>query len=95
MMLNKFSSEQAIDRRKLEKYFIATGFYDLLPLALETARKLGYNSTEMIEAVSKVCDKFNAYPPTRNRTAWFKIVFEEKLQEARGDILNYMAKIKY
>lgn len=92
--MNKFNSEQAMDRRKLEKYFIATGFYDLLPLALEIARKLGYNPTEMIEAVCKASDKFNAYPPTKNRTAWFKKVFEEKLQEARGDILNYMAKIK-
>ena len=83
------------DRGKLQEFFIATGFYDLLPLALEVAETLGYDQTEMIEAVCKVNDKFNQYPPTKNRTAWFRKVFEEKLSEARGDILSYRAKAKY
>jgi len=82
-------------RRKLEEFFIATGFHDLLPLALEIAGSLGYDPTEMIEAICKVNDKFSQYPPTRNRTAWFLKVFEEKLSEARGDILTYRAKMKY
>jgi len=72
-------------RRDLAKYFIATGFYDLLPMALELASSLGYETGEMIEAICKVNDKFNQFPPTKNRTAWFKRVFEEKLGEARGD----------
>ncbi|MGI6450953.1 MAG: hypothetical protein ACOX3R_11985 [Desulfitobacteriia bacterium] len=72
----------------LEDYFIRTGFYDLLPLAKQIADDLGYNREEMIEAVCKVYDKFRLYPPTRNRTAWFGLVFKEKLCEARGDILS-------
>lgn len=80
-----------LDMAKLEEFFIATGFYDLLPLALEIAGDLGYDQTEMIEAICKVNDKFCRYPPTRNRTAWFQKVFQEKLQEARGDILAYKA----
>ena len=79
----------------LEEYFITTGFYDLLPLAVEVAESLGYNQTEMIEAISKVYDKFNQFPPTKNRTAWFRKVFEEKLREAKGDILAYRAITKY
>lgn len=79
---------------KLEKFFIATGFYDLLPLALVMAKTLEYSPTEMIEAISKVYDKFYQYPPTKNRTAWFRKVFEEKLQESRGDSLTYRAKTK-
>ncbi|MEW6625084.1 MAG: hypothetical protein AB1420_18540, partial [Bacillota bacterium] len=55
---------------------------------------LGYGQSEMIEAICKVYDKFCRYPPTKNRTAWFKKVFEEKLREARGDILTYRAKIR-
>jgi hypothetical protein len=78
----------------LEDYFIQTGFYDLLPLATQLAKELGYGRNEMIEAVCKVYDKFNQYPPTRNRTAWFKMVFREKLYEARGDILAFRAKDK-
>ena len=78
-----------LDRRSLEDYFIATGFYDLLPMALELAGRLGHEECDMIEAIGKVSDKFYQYPPTRNRTAWFKKVFEEKLQEARGDILAH------
>ena len=78
----------------LEDYFIKTGFYDLIPLAKRLAEDLGYDQTEMIEAVCKVSDKFYKYPPTKNRTAWFRMVFEEKLKEARGDILAYEAKRK-
>ncbi|MFZ3130335.1 MAG: hypothetical protein WA125_04335, partial [Desulfosporosinus sp.] len=73
--------------QELEKFFMTTGFFDLLPPALELAGSLGYDQTEIIEAICKVHDKFNQYPPTKNRTAWFRKVFEEKLHEARGDIL--------
>ncbi len=83
------------DKAKLEEFFITTGFYDLLPLALELAGDLGYDQTEMIEAICKVNDKFYQYPPTKNRPAWFRKVFEEKLQEARGDILTFKAKISF
>ena len=83
------------ERRKLEKFFIITGFHDLLPLALEIAGSLGYDQTEMIEAICKVHDKSYQFPPTKNRTAWFRKVFEEKLREARGDILSYRAKMRY
>lgn len=79
------------DRRQVDLYFIRTGFYDLLPIALELAGKLGYEELEIIEAICKVSDKFFQYPPTKNRIAWFKKVFEEKLQEARGDILTHKA----
>ncbi len=72
----------------LEDYFIQTGFYDLLPLATHIAAGLGYSREEMIEAICKVYDKFYCYPPTRNRTAWFGLVFKEKLYEARGDLLS-------
>jgi len=64
----------------------------LLPMSLLMAENLGYGHNEMIEAVCKVNDKFHQYPPTKNRTAWFRMVFEEKLKEARGDILAYKAK---
>ena len=46
----------------------------------------------MIEAICKVNDKFNQYPPTKNRTAGFRMVFEEKLKESRADILAFKAK---
>lgn len=39
---------------KIEEFFITTGFYDLLPLALEMAGELGYDQSEMIEAI---CNK--------------------------------------
>ena len=71
----------------LEEYFIRTGFYDLLPLATQIAENLRFSQEEMSEAVCKVYDKFCRYPPTRNRTAWFALVFKEKLYEARGDLL--------
>ncbi|MHB1404448.1 MAG: hypothetical protein ACYCV0_02530 [Desulfitobacteriaceae bacterium] len=83
-----------LPRRKLDQFFINTGFYDLLPLALKMAESLGYDQTEMIEAICKVNDKFCRYPPTQNRTAWFRKVFEEKLQEARGDILTFRAQME-
>ena len=86
---------EQLDYRQLEEYFISTGFYDLLPIAMQLAGNLGYDTGEMIEAICKVDDKFNQYPPTKNRTAWFRKVFEEKLGEARGDILTQRAKMKY
>ena len=81
------------DILKLEDYFISTGFYDLLPTALELAGHLGYEERDMIEAICKVCDKYYQYPPTKNRTAWFKKVFEEKLLEGRGDILTFAVRL--
>lgn len=80
-----------MNRPGLEDYFIETGFYDLLPTALKLAETLGYEHFEMIEAICKVHDKFNQYPPTKNRTAWFRLVFEEKLKESRADILTFKA----
>lgn len=79
----------------LEEYFIQTSFYDLLPLARQLANELDYEESEMIEAVCKVSDKFLQFPPKKNRTAWFKTVFEEKLLEARGDILTFKAMKKF
>ncbi|ATW25523.1 hypothetical protein [Candidatus Formimonas warabiya] len=76
----------------LEEYFIRTGFYDLLPLATEIAENLRFSQEEMSEAVCKVYDKFYRYPPTRNRTAWFGLVFKEKLFEARGDLLSLQSQ---
>lgn len=72
----------------LKSYFIATGFIDLLPLALMLANQLGYSKVEVIAAICKVADKCREYPPIRNRSAWFAKVFEEKLGEARADILR-------
>jgi len=83
------------ERPSLEEYFIQTGFYDLLPLAWKLANDLGYGQNEMIEAVCKVNDKFLQFPPKKNRTAWFKTVFEEKLQEARSDIFRLNAAKKF
>ncbi len=82
-----------MNRRKLslEDYFIRTNFYDLLPLATQIAENFEYSREEMIEAVCKVYDKFCQYPPTKNRTAWFNLVFKEKLYEARGDLLSLRA----
>jgi len=82
-------------RPNLGEYFIQTGFYDLLPLAWQLASDFGYGENEMIEAVCKVSDKFLQFPPKKNRTAWFKTVFEEKLQEARADILTFKAMRKF
>jgi hypothetical protein len=77
---NNETEPNLIERLDLEEYFIQTGFYDLLPLAWQLANDFGYGESEMIEAVCKVKDKFLQYPPRKNRTAWFKTVFEEKLQ---------------
>jgi len=78
--------------RGLEAYFSTTGFIDLLPLALSLADQAGYGEGEIIEAICKVADKHRVYPPRINRTAWFARVFQEKLNEARADILrrNYL-----
>jgi len=76
----------------IEEYFLKTGFYDLLPQAMQLADEFGYDQNEMMEAICKVSDKFYQYPPTRNRTAWFKRVFVEKLAEARADILAFRSK---
>ncbi|OLN25468.1 hypothetical protein [Desulfosporosinus metallidurans] len=76
----------------LDEYFLKTGFYDLLPQATQLAEELGYDQSEMMEAICKVSDKYYQYPPTRNRTAWFKRVFMEKLAEARADILAFRLK---
>ena len=84
-----------MNRPSLDEYFKMTGFYDLQPMALQIARNLGYDHREIIEAICKVNDKFNQYPPTKNRVAWFRMVFEEKLKEARADILAYTAKKDY
>lgn len=78
--------------KRLDEYFVKTGFYDLLPQATQLAEELGYDQSEMMEAVCKVSDKYYQYPPTRNRTAWFKRVFVEKLAEARADILAFRLK---
>lgn len=83
------------ERPSLEDYFILTGFHDLLPLANQLAKDNGYDQSEMIEAVSKVNDKFYQYPPTKSRTAWFRMVFVEKLKEARADILAFKAQKAY
>ena len=84
----------ALPDRNLNDYFISTGFYDLLPIALELAEHLGYEERDMVEAICKVSDKFYQYPPTKNRIGWFKKVFEEKLHEARGDILTHEVSLK-
>lgn len=77
-----------LTRRGLKDYFSTTGFIDLLPLALKLADKNGYGKNEIIEAICKVADKHKMYPPQHNRTAWFARVFQEKLDEARADILR-------
>ncbi|CAA7603315.1 Hypothetical protein DEACI_4138 [Acididesulfobacillus acetoxydans] len=87
--------EESSEKRLLEKFLVSTGFYDLLPLALEVARRFGYDPSEMIEAVCKVSDKFSQYLPVQNRTAWFQKVFEEKLREAKGDILTFNAQQRF
>lgn len=78
--------------KELEEYFLKTGFYDLLTQALQLADDFNYDQNEMMEAICKVSDKYYQYPPTRNRTAWFKRVFVEKLAEARADILAFRSK---
>ncbi|KAF1084318.1 hypothetical protein SPSYN_02094 [Sporotomaculum syntrophicum] len=76
-------------KNSLEYYFASTGFYDLLPVAIKLIRELGFSKEEALEAICKVADKARVYPPTKNREAWFAIVFKEKLYEARADILAF------
>lgn len=76
-------------RNSLEYYFASTGFYDLLPVAINLIQDLGFNRKEAMEAICKVADKARVYPPTKNRAAWFTIVFKEKLYEARAEMLAY------
>ena len=83
------------DMIPLSSYFIATGFIDMLPTALSMARELNYGFNEVAEAICKVGDKSKHYPPVKNRTAWFKKVFREKLAEARADILAYREEKRY
>lgn len=73
----------------MEYYFAGTGFYDFLPLALDLISTLGFSQQEAIEAICKVFDKARRYPPTKNRSAWFLVVFKEKLFEARADIISF------
>ncbi len=76
-------------RYSLEHYFVSTGFYDFLPVALDLIRTLGFSREEAIEAICKVFDKARVYPPTKNREAWFLVVFKEKLHESRAEIMAY------
>lgn len=80
---------------RLEDYFASTGFYDLLPLALDLIGNMGFTRDEAIMAVCMVFDKSREYPPTTNRTAWFIKVFQEKLGEVRADIAraNYLKSV--
>lgn len=78
-----FASEQ------LKLYFMETGFIDLLPQALTIATDLGYTEEEMVQAVCLVFDRQRTDPPVRNRTAWFRVVFKEKLGESRAQILAF------
>ncbi len=73
----------------LEHYFASTGFYDFLPVALDLIRAMGFNREEAIEAICRVFDKAQVYPPTKNRAAWFLVVFKEKLYESRAEIMAY------
>jgi len=72
---------------RLEYYFVSTGFYDLLPLALDLINTMGFSQEEAAEAICKVFDKARVFPPTKNRSAWFMVVFKEKLSESRADIM--------
>lgn len=72
---------------RLEYYFARTGFYDLLPLALDLINTTGFSQEEAAEAICKVFDKARVFPPTKNRSAWFIVVFKEKLFESRADIM--------
>jgi len=79
---------------RLHDYFVRTGFFDLLPVAVKMAQELNYTKEEMIEAICKVADKARVYPPTRNRTGWFATVFREKSQEARAEILAFQSRYR-
>ncbi|GAB6274240.1 MAG: hypothetical protein STSR0004_11030 [Peptococcaceae bacterium] len=39
----------------------------------------------------KVADKLKSDPPTRSRLGWFRTVYQEKLREARAEILAFQA----
>lgn len=80
---------------RLHYYFASCGFADLLPLAMRIARELNCSQMEIIEAICKVADKARAYPPTKNRPAWFAAVFREKLLEARAEVLAWRKKCRY
>jgi len=76
-------------RDPLGYYFANTGFYDYLPVALDLISTMGFNREEAIEAVCKVFDKAQVYPPTKNRLAWFIVVFKEKLHESRAEMMAF------
>jgi len=76
-------------RYSLEHYFASTGFYDFLPVALDLIRTMGFDRDEAIEAICRVFDKARQYPPTKNRQAWFMVVFKEKLRESRAEIMAH------
>ena len=82
------------ESERLRLYFTDTGFIDLLPHALGIANNLGYNEEEMIQAVCLVFDRQRTDPPVRNRTAWFRTVFNEKLGESRAQILAFRRTAK-
>ena len=79
---------------RVKFYFVNTGFDDLITDARRLADRLGFDGDEMIEAVCKVYDKSLLYPPVKNRRGWFLKVFEEKLGEARYDLLEFARKKK-
>jgi len=66
--------------------FTEAGFLDQLPLALEMAAKHGCDEDAARLAVLLVEAKAAEYPPTRNRSAWFRTVYKEKLGEAKATI---------
>ena len=69
-----------------------TGFSDLFTDACLLADRLGFDGNEMIEAICKVYDKSRRYPPVKNRQGWFVKVFEEKLFEARAELVQSARK---
>lgn len=77
------------ESEQLKSYFTETGFIDLLPHAITITTDLGYTEDEMIQAVCLVFDRQRTDPPVRNRTAWFRTVFKEKLGESRAQILAF------
>lgn len=96
-MLDSYSPREnkQFNRQSAEDFFIALGFFDLFPLAMQIAREKGFRQSEIIEAICKVNEKYEQYPPTKSRVGWFKLVFVEKLHEARADIMAFDAKKKY
>lgn len=84
--LSKFVYDQN-NPVNINRYFTSLGFHDLLPIAEMLAKKQNYSRLEMADAICKVADKANIYPPTLNRTGWFIKVYSEKLAEARAERL--------